>query len=216
MKTKHSLALICAASFILLVGIVVACSNEEADNHLLSSNPPAAKTANVGSSAITSCWEAFDEAYLRDSAAFYAACMNEDYEAFFQMTGITSEMISGVISYTGAIMQEYTDSHPEFLPNGGCHCSTNSLASLFYSAQGLYEAYTELGGAEPAEIRDLPVDPMSPELIACLDDCLYHYNYIIDTTQNSNYYFCVMNCYIEEQLRQIGPENPNLPDPLYP
>ena len=210
MKTKHSLALICAASFILLVGIVVACSNEEAGNHLLSPNPPAAKTANVGSSAITSCWEAFDEAYLLDSAAFYAACMNEDYEAFFQMTGITSEMISGVISYTGAIMQEYTDSHPEFLPNGGCHCSTNSLASLFYSARGLYEAYTELGGAEPAEIRDLPTD-MSPELIACLYECAQQYQSFPQLQA-----ICEFNCYLEEKFRQIGPDDPGDPNPLEP
>lgn len=214
-ENKKLFLLLFGVAFLsVAIGIVVACSNDDAEKASKSVSSKSCEALVMCPNAVTDFWDACDNAYRNDSSALRIACMNNDYASFFELTGISDEMIATMLEQTESFKQDYLAVHPECQSssNGECHCSTGNLTTMFYYAKEIYRVYEELGITEPTLIKSNPSG--SPELIACLNDCDFHYNFIHHYPDSLA--LCQEICYILEKFREVTPDNPGLEPPLIP
>ena len=218
MKTRKKVFVAgAAATAILAIGLVVACSNDDAGNSL---NPTSSQVSLKSSEAIPQSqdaflifWEAINNAYRKDSSALHFVCMNNDYEAFFSLTGITSEMRASALIQIEEMMQDCLAAHPEWQSQSyeGCHCSTSSLLTLYDVMVDINKAYDGQGINVFEIMKSNPV--INPELFACLQDCLMQY---YNHHCQDSLYLCQEICYLVDHFKDVTPEDPGLVNPLEP
>lgn len=216
MRPRKRNILVCTAAVVFAIGIVVACSNDDTDNNtkVILTKVSSKTVANTSqtSSAFLVFWDAYNDARRTSPSELRAACLSNDYEAFFSLTGISEMMISNALTQIKSQMLEYASAHPECRSDEieDCHCTTNSLASLYDAVEDIYRAYEEQGIATPEIMRGGP--GMSEELYACLQNCDMNYPQYSDSL-----YICQQICYVLEKFREVTPENPGLiEEPTFP
>ena len=216
MRPRKKTILLSAAAVALAIGIVVACSNDDTDNstkaiHTNVSPKTVANTSQT-SRAFLDFWDAYSIVRRTAPSELRAACLSNDYEAFFSLTGISEMMISDALMQIESQMREYASARTESRSDEieDCHCSTNSLATLYDAVEDIYRAYEEQGIANPEIMRGGP--GMSEELYACLQNCISNYNQMPDSL-----YVCQQICYILEKFREVTTEDPGLiEEPTFP
>ena len=209
MNTKKKLFVTIGAAVVITIGIAVACSDDITENNSKSITMKTGANVSHWPDAVVDFWDSCDNAYRRDSASLRTACLNNDYETFFSLTGITGEMMGDALAQAAEEMQKYVGEYPQSPVNGegGCHCSVRGIDVLYETAKEIHRIYEERGITDPLLIKSGP--GMSEELYACLQNCQALYgNYY----HQDSLYLCQEICYILEKFREVTPTNPNLPE----
>jgi len=206
MKHNTKTLAISAAAVVLMIGIVVACSKEAA-NQTTNMNRTAMKSVSTRDNLVQSVyeyWQLCDRAYRTDSSGFFQVCRTEDYEMFCQVVGIPAELperINRLAHIESAQLEG--ENGAEWQETSVCiPCISGGLVTLGTNVMNLRTSIDRK--------KELGYDDTIPMFEVLIDSCLHHCRQQSFPT-NTDFDLCMMKC-----LTSLDDDTPSAPIPIEP